>query len=98
MACSIIDSADRMDVHQVMALLKQTYWANQRLREQVQCSMEHSRCYGIRPEDGKLVDFARVSGPERQSHGQRLELLSLEVLARNEKTKEKLPWKPCLSC
>ena len=57
---SIVDGAEKMNVSEVMALLKQTYWAHQRPEEQVRRSMEHSRCYGIRLEDGRLVGFARV--------------------------------------
>ena len=61
MKYSIIDGAERMDIAEVMALLKQTYWADQRPLEQVQKSMEHSRCYGVYLEDEKkLVGFARV--------------------------------------
>lgn len=57
---SIIDGADKMNVSEVIALLKQTYWAAKRPVEQVERSMEHSCCYGVRLEDGKLVGFARV--------------------------------------
>ena len=57
---SIIDGADRMDISQVMTLLKQTYWADQRSPDQVRRSMENSRCYGITVEEGQLVGFARV--------------------------------------
>ena len=60
MSHSMIDGADKMNISEVMALLKQTYWADKRSEEQVRQSMEHSRCYGIRLEDGKLVGFARV--------------------------------------
>lgn len=58
---SILDSADKMNLTEVMALLKQTYWADKRPEEQVQRSMEHSRCYGVYlEEEQKLVGFARV--------------------------------------
>ena len=61
MSYSIIDGADKMDISQVMDLLKQTYWADQRPREQVRRSMEHSHCYGIYlEEERRLVGFARV--------------------------------------
>ena len=57
----ILDSADKMNLSEVMALLKQTYWADQRPAEQVRRSMENSRCYGVSLEDEqKLVGFARV--------------------------------------
>ena len=58
---SIVDGADNMELSQVMALLKQTYWADGRPEEQVRRSMEHSRCYGVYSEAaGRLVGFARV--------------------------------------
>ena len=61
MKYSIIDDAEKMDIAEVMALLKQTYWADQRPVEQVRKAMEHSRCYGVCLEDAqKLVGFARV--------------------------------------
>ena len=61
MKYSVIDGADRMNLSEVMALLKQTYWADQRPVEQVRKSMEHSRCYGVYlEEEQKLVGFARV--------------------------------------
>lgn len=61
MKYSIIDGADKMDLSEVMALLKQTYWADKRPLEQVQKSMEHSNCYGVYlEEEEKLVGFARV--------------------------------------
>ena len=61
MKYSIIDGAEKMDIAEVMALLKQTYWADQRPVEQVRRAMENSRCYGVYLEDArKLVGFARV--------------------------------------
>ena len=61
MTYSIIDGAEKMDFSAVMSLLKQTYWADRRLEEQVRKSMENSRCYGVYLDDEqKLVGFARV--------------------------------------
>lgn len=60
MKYSIIDGADKMELTEVMGLLKQTCWAGQRSPEQVQRSMEHSRCYAVRLENGTLAGFARV--------------------------------------
>jgi ribosomal protein S18 acetylase RimI-like enzyme len=58
---SIVDGADKMNFSEVMALLKQTYWADRRTPEQVQKSMDNSRCYGVYLEEAqKLVGFARV--------------------------------------
>jgi len=57
----IIDGADKMAIEEVMALLKQTYWADRRPVEQVRKSMENSQCYGVYLEEKqKLVGFARV--------------------------------------
>lgn len=58
---SIIDGADHMTSEEVIRLLKQTYWADKRSRAQVEKSMRHSACYGVRLEgSGALVGFARV--------------------------------------
>ena len=58
---TIVDSADKMNLQEVMALLKQTYWANHRTEEEVAKSMKHSCCYGIYPDElPRLVGFARV--------------------------------------
>lgn len=58
---SIIDDRSRMPLNDVMALLAQTYWADTRTPEQVQLSMDNSRCYGVYLNDSKaLVGFARV--------------------------------------
>ena len=61
MQYTILDGAQHMEFSQVMALLKQTYWADKRSEEQVRKSMENSRCYGVYLEGAqKLVGFARV--------------------------------------
>lgn len=58
---SIIEDTEKLPLDQVMALLAQTYWANKRTPEQVQRSMDNSRCYGVyHDDDKKLVGFARV--------------------------------------
>ena len=58
---SIIDDRSRMPLNDVMALLAQTYWADTRTPEQVQLSMDNSRCYGVYLNDNEaLVGFARV--------------------------------------
>ena len=57
----IIEGADRINTDEVVRLLKTTYWANQRSREQIEKSMRHSDCYGIYDDDEqKLIGFARV--------------------------------------
>lgn len=57
----IIEGSKEMDLLQVMALMKQSYWANKRSEEQVQKSMGNSRCYGVLLEETReLIGFARV--------------------------------------
>jgi ribosomal protein S18 acetylase RimI-like enzyme len=57
----IIEGTDRIDTDAVVRLLKTTYWASKRSKEQIRKSMEHSSCYGIYLDDEqKLVGFARV--------------------------------------
>ena len=61
MNCTIVDGTEKMELSEVMDLLKQTYWAAERSSEIVRRSMENSRCFGIRQEEEKkLVGFARV--------------------------------------
>ena len=61
MIYSIIDDAARMDAADIAAMLKQTYWADQRSMEKIRKTMETSRCYGVYlEEEKKLVGFARV--------------------------------------
>ena len=56
----IIDETDRIDLNEVVRLLKTTYWANKRSPEQIEKSMKNSSCYGILDDQEKLVGFARV--------------------------------------
>ena len=57
----IIEGADQINIDEVVRLLKTTYWANNRSKEQIRKSMENSSCYGIWLNDEqKLVGFARV--------------------------------------
>ena len=49
-----------IQLDEVISLLKQTYWAQNRSRDLVLRSLNNSRCYGIRDKDNKLVGFARV--------------------------------------
>lgn len=58
---SVIEDRSKMPLSDVMALLAQTYWADKRTPEQVQRSMDNSRCYGVYcDDDKKLIGFARV--------------------------------------
>ncbi len=59
--CRIVEGAEQIDVDEVVRLLRTTYWAGKRSREQIQKSMENSVCYGVYLEDEpKLAGFARV--------------------------------------
>ncbi len=58
---TIIDGRDRINPEDVVKLLKTTYWADKRSREQIEASMRHSSCYGIvLGGENRLAGFARV--------------------------------------
>ena len=57
----IIEGADRISTDEVVRLLKTTYWAGKRSKEQIWKSMQNSSCYAIAfHNEQKLVGFARV--------------------------------------
>jgi N-acetylglutamate synthase-like GNAT family acetyltransferase len=57
----IIVGADKINIDEIMNLLKQTYWADKRSQEQVEKSIHNSQCYGVYLEDENiLAGFARV--------------------------------------
>ena len=57
----MIDGAENMNIEEVIRLLKMTYWADKRSKEQIEKSMQNSTCYGVYLDDEhKLVGFARV--------------------------------------
>ena len=61
MKYSIVDGSDKMSIDEIIRLLGMTYWADKRSAEQIEKSIRHSSCYGVRLDDGKkLVGFARV--------------------------------------
>ena len=61
MKYSIIDGSGKMNIDEVIRLLRMTYWADQRPVEQIEKSVQNSSCYGVRlDDDKKLVGFARV--------------------------------------
>ncbi len=61
MKYSIVDGSDKMNLDEVIRLLRMTYWADKRSAEKIEKSMQHSSCYGVRlDDDNKLVGFARV--------------------------------------
>ena len=58
---SIIEGSEKMDLAEIMRLLKMTYWADKRSMEQVSKSVANSSCYGVYLDDEKkLIGFARV--------------------------------------
>ena len=58
---SIIEGSEKMDLAEIMILLKMTYWADTRSMEQVSKSVANSSCYGVYLNDKKkLIGFARV--------------------------------------
>lgn len=57
----IIEGTEHLDINDILRLLKMTYWANKRPLAQIEKSLQHSACYGIRLDDtNSLVGFARV--------------------------------------
>ena len=57
----IIEGSEKMELTEIMRLLKMTYWADKRSIEQVSKSVTNSSCYGVYLEgEEKLVGFARV--------------------------------------
>ena len=61
MEYSFVEGMEQISADEAFELLKTTYWANKRSREQVEKSMRNSVCYGIRLAEGrKLAGLARV--------------------------------------
>ena len=57
----ILDGREKMDIQDIIRLLKNTYWAKQRSNKQIEKSVLNSSCYGVYLEDEeKLVGFGRV--------------------------------------
>ena len=57
----IIDGIEKMNLEDIVRLLKMTYWADKRTVEQIDKSTRNSSCYGVYLEsERKLVGFARV--------------------------------------
>ena len=57
----ILDGREKMDINDIIRLLKTTYWAKQRSNEQIEKSVLNSSCYGVYLEDEEiLVGFGRV--------------------------------------
>lgn len=56
---TIVDDSTAVDVDVVYALLQQSYWANERPKEMISRSLEHSLCFSVL-KDGGQIGFARV--------------------------------------
>lgn len=57
----IIDGIEKMNLEDIVRLLRMTYWADKRKLEQIDKSTRNSSCYGIYIEaEEKLVGFARI--------------------------------------
>ena len=57
----MVEGSEKMNIDEVIRLLKMTYWADKRSREQIERSMRNSSCYGVYPDnEDKLIGFARV--------------------------------------
>ena len=57
----IVSDLNAMPLNEVERLLRTTYWANHRTPEQIERSMRHSACFGVRIDgEARLVGFARV--------------------------------------
>ena len=57
----IIEGAEQINTDEVVRLLKTTYWASKRSKEQIEKSMRNSSCFGISLcDEQKLIGFARV--------------------------------------
>ena len=61
MKYKILDGREKMDIQDIIRLLKTTYWAAQRSDEQIEKSVLNSSCYGVYLEDEeKMVGVGRV--------------------------------------
>jgi len=57
----ISDDEARIDVDRLEALLRGSYWAGERSREQIERSLQNSRCFGAyRKQNGRMIGFCRV--------------------------------------
>lgn len=46
-----------MNIDDVIRLLKKTYWADKRSKEQIEKAMQHSSCYGVYIDDDKKTGW-----------------------------------------
>ena len=58
---TIVDGAEKMQIEEIVRLLRMTYWADKRSVKQIEKSVHNSSCFGIcLGDEKKLVGFARV--------------------------------------
>lgn len=55
-----VSAEKEMNMAQLMALMRQTYWAKERSEEEMRRAMQSSVCFGAFDEEDKLIGFARV--------------------------------------
>mgnify|MGYP002713013383 FL=1 len=61
MDCVISSDPSRIDLDMVYDYLShRSYWAQGRSRERIKQSIDHSMCFGLYDESGKMLGFARV--------------------------------------
>jgi len=56
--CIISDDKSLLQIERICALLASSYWANERKREAIERSLEHSLCFGVY-RAGEQIGFAR---------------------------------------
>ena len=57
----IIDGSEKMNLDEVVRLLRMTYWADKRSVEQIRKSMDNSSCYGVYLDDEKSLPVLQES-------------------------------------
>ena len=55
-----VSTEKKINIDQLMKLMKQTYWAPTRSKEDVRTAIQNSVCFGAFDEKNNLVGFARV--------------------------------------
>lgn len=55
-----VSTEKKINIDQLMKLMKQTYWAPERSEEDVRTAIQNSVCFGAFDEKNNLVGFARV--------------------------------------
>lgn len=55
-----VSTTKEINIDRLMYLMKQTYWAPERSKEEVLTAMQNSICFGAFDKEDNLVGFARV--------------------------------------